>query len=74
MPEFTPGARVGYAAAFLRSTGSDYDMAQRRGTVVSVRDLPFAQRLVYIKWDDGGAGPALSSNIARLGTVSFSEP
>lgn len=61
---------MGYSAHFLRSISGDFDVASRRGVVESMRNGQFAR----IRWDDGETNLAHVSNVARVGSVAFSDP
>jgi hypothetical protein len=71
-PTFNPGDRIAYTRAFVKSTGSCYEMAQRRGTFVEMDGI-----FAFVRWDDETARqePAYvhSANICRLGSVAFAD-
>ena len=67
------GDEVGYAASFLRSTGQFTGEAPfRRGKVIAVDEHQPNFVLVTVEWKDGVTSAALSSNLARIGTIAWS--
>lgn len=65
------GNRVAYTAAFCRVLGGDYAMSTRRGKLLSKDDdRPFG----HVIWDDGETQGVALTNIAKVGSVAFSDP
>lgn len=68
------GCRVGYSARFVRNTGMDYDIGQRRGTVTEVG--LHGGEFVRVAWDDPApeeSGLCHRSNVANVNSVAFRE-
>jgi hypothetical protein len=64
------GNRVAYSAAFARVLGS-YELATRRGKLASLdAGRPFG----FVLWDDGESQHVALQNIAKVGSVAFSDP
>jgi hypothetical protein len=71
--DLKPGDRVAYTRAFVRNTGSMYEMAQMRGTVESV--APFSEYvLCKVRWDgEDEAMGVLACNICRIRSAAFAD-
>lgn len=71
------GDRVGYTARFLRSVGGGIKTAadDRRGVVVEIEPQRHTD-IARVRWDDAEheLQRVLVCNIARVGTVRFSDP
>lgn len=66
------GDRVAFSAAFLRNTGQPFETAQMRGTVGQIDDIG-GSRLCRVTWNEGCPTSVLDSNLARVGSLAFSE-
>ncbi len=72
---FNAGDRVAYTASFVRGVGGSLlSIAQRRGIVSTVSTDN--ARTVTVQWDDEPEEHklVLSCNLARVGSVAFSDP
>lgn len=68
------GDRIGYSAHFLSSIGGDLELSERRGTVKALEQRGRASTALIL-WDDmPSIQRALVSNIARVGSLAFSDP
>jgi hypothetical protein len=73
MRGITVGDRVGYSAAFLRSTGQYTGTAPfRRGVIQSIDEPAPGFTLAQIQWD-GESDPSSVNikNLARVGTMAW---
>lgn len=67
------GDRVGYTAAFLRSTGMyTGEEPFMRGTVTGFEDISQGFVLAVVDWAGHGARKVNVKNIARVGTLAWS--
>lgn len=67
------GDRVAFSVAFLRNTGQvTGGTAAQRGTIKSME--PLGQRaLCTVEWESGSESRVLDSNLAKVGSLAFSE-
>lgn len=67
------GDRVGYAAAFLRSTGMyTGDEPFMRGTVTGFEEISHGFILAVVEWDGHGSRKVNVRNLARIGSMAWS--
>ena len=67
MTKFAVGDRVKYNHAFLKNTGSDYEISKMTGTIIEVKGNFGNSSLVKIKWDgDIEIRGCLTCNLAKL--------
>jgi hypothetical protein len=67
MKKYEVGDRVKYNHAFLKNTGSTFEIASMEGTIVEVKGNFANGLLVKIKWDgDTEIRGCLTSNLAKL--------
>jgi len=67
MTKFSVDDRVKYNHAFLKNTGSTFEISKLTGTIVEVKEKFANGSLVKIKWDgDTEIRGALISNLAKL--------
>lgn len=66
------GDRVAFSASFLRNTGQSFEAAQMRGTVGQIDDIG-GSHLCRVNWDEGCPTSVLDTNLARVGSLRFSE-
>jgi hypothetical protein len=67
MNTFEVGNRVKYNHAFLKNTGSTFEIASMTGTIVEVKGKFAGGSLVKIKWDgDIEIRGCLTCNLAKL--------
>jgi hypothetical protein len=67
------GDRVGYTAAFLRSTGMYAgEEPFMRGTVTGFEDISQGCVLAVVDWTGHGTRKVNVKNIARVGTLAWS--
>jgi hypothetical protein len=73
MSNLTVGDRVGYSAAFLRSTGQYTGTAPfRRGVIRSIYELTPGFMLANVQWDfDREPSQVNIKNLARVGTMAW---
>lgn len=72
--EITVGDTVAYSAAFGRSIGLDFDAMAARGTVTGLEMVGSAM-IATVDWHGAELpGRILTANLARPGTVRFSDP
>ncbi len=76
---FNAGDRVAYTASFVRGVGGSLlSIAKRRGTIMPAEShsASYAERVAIVKWDDEPEEHkmVLSCNLARVGSVAFSDP
>lgn len=66
------GDRVGYAAAFLRSTGMyTGEEPFMRGTVTGFEDISQGFVLAVVDWGRGHTRKVNVKNLARVGTIAW---
>ena len=53
-------------------TGQPFETSQMRGTVDQIDDLA-GSRLCRVAWDEGCPSSVLDTNLARVGSLAFSE-
>jgi len=67
------GDKVAYKAAWLKSVGADYELAQARGTVVGLKQLG-KRTLVEVDWkNDDIPSLILNVNLCKVGSAAFGD-
>jgi hypothetical protein len=70
MNKFNPGDKIQYNHAFLRNTGSDYDIANMKGNITGSKILG-GKTFVYVLWNDEDQPKLVNpSNLCHIGRDS----